>query len=81
MIHRLYAILRDATWGSNTAAAECAITAAAAAYLGRDRAGRVLARWWHRHHGEQLRSDLAAMEDRLRARISAQAAGREQEDR
>lgn len=80
ILHALYAVLWQATWGNNTAAAECAVTAAAAAYLGRHRIGPVLARWWHQHSGGQLHSELAAMEERLRAHITAQASSPRQED-
>ena len=59
--------------GSNIGAMPgCGLVAVAAALVFRRWLGRHLAAWWHRHHGPHAREDLAAMEDRLKAHMSAE---------
>ena len=72
------ALVRDlfgpGTWGAGgnlVAWVLCGALSLAFAYLFRNRAGPALARWWHRHHGGHLRGELAAMEDRIVARLTA----------
>lgn len=65
------------TWGTGgnlVAWALCGVVAGVFGYIFRDRIGRRLAAWWHKHHGGHLRGELAAMEERLRAHVSAVAA-------
>jgi hypothetical protein len=42
-----------------------------ATYLLRDRIGRRLAAWLHKHHQPHLSAELAAMEERIKAHIDA----------
>ena len=76
----MIAILRDlfgpGTWGTGgnlVAWALCGAVAAIGAYLLRDVIGRRLAAWFHRHYAGHLHGELAAMEGRLKAHISAEA--------
>ena len=54
-------------WGNVIAMPLCGVVAAVAAYLGRDRLGRTLRTWWHRHLGH--RAEL----DEISARLDAHA--------
>jgi hypothetical protein len=61
----MIASLWDAIWPNIAAEPLCIIFAAVLAFIFRDRLGRHLAAWWHKHHGVHARADLAAMEKRL----------------
>lgn len=73
----LSALFGAGTWGTGGNIVAAALLAAGGMLL-RDRIGRRLAAWWHTHHGEQLRAELAQhlaeMEARLRAHAEAQHA-------
>ena len=56
-----------AVWGNVFAMPLCGIVAAFAAFLGRDRLGRALSGFWHRHFGH--RAEL----DDIHARLDAHA--------
>lgn len=51
MLHDLYAVLWQATWGNNMAWLESLTVAGLLAFLKRDAIGRRLAAWWAVHHG------------------------------
>lgn len=53
------------TWSNVLAMPSCGVLAGIAAYLLRDRLGRALKGWWHRHLGH--RDDLDAIHARLDA--------------
>ena len=50
-----------ATWGNVTAMPLCGAVAVVSAFLIRDRLGRALGKWWHRHLGH--RDELAEIRD------------------
>ena len=52
-----------AIWGNVWAMPVCGIVAAVAAYVGRDRLGKALRSWWHRHLGH--RGELNEIRTRL----------------
>lgn len=54
MIHDLYAVLWGATWGNNVAWLESLAVTGIAVYLGRDKIGRHVAAWLHKHHEQHL---------------------------
>lgn len=60
-----------AIWGNVWAEPVCAALALGAAFLFRDRIGRHLAAWWHKHHGVHLRAELEVMGSRLNAQAEA----------
>jgi hypothetical protein len=60
------------TWSNVVAAVECTAFGAAGAWLFRDRLGRKLAAWWHKHHAEHTRDDLAGLAEHLRTHINRQ---------
>ncbi len=53
------------TWSNMIASLEWVGIGAFAVWLFRDKIGPRLAGWWHEHHGEHVRAELAAMEQRL----------------
>jgi hypothetical protein len=56
-----------AVWGNVFAMPLCGIAAAFAAFLGRDRLGKAISGWWHRHLGHKGELDA------IRARLDAHA--------
>lgn len=69
----LHLLARYWAWaGSNVGAMPaCGAIAAGFAFIFRDRLGRTLAAWWHKHHKQHLTAELDAMEQRLKAHIDA----------
>jgi hypothetical protein len=59
------------TWPNLIEQAEGVVLGAGMVWLFRDRVGKHLAGWWHKHHGSHVRADLAAMELRLAERLDA----------
>lgn len=61
------------TWSNLVASLEWVAVAAVFVWLFRDRIGRHLAAWWHKHHGQHQRADfsaaLAEAEERLKAHV------------
>jgi hypothetical protein len=73
-----------ATWGNVTAMPLCGAVAVVFAFLIRDRLGRALGKWWHRHLGHQNElaeiRDLAAKAHRIAADAYRHQAGTEHPD-
>lgn len=78
MITLLRDLFGPGTWGAGgnlIAWVLCGAIGAGGAYLLRDRLGPRLARWFHRHHGEHLRAELDAMEERIVRRLGERKGG------
>lgn len=65
------------TWSNVVAAVECGVPAAVAAWVGRHRIGRALARWWRSHHDVHghITAEIEAAEARLKDHITEQLQG------
>jgi hypothetical protein len=51
VIRDVWAVVWDATWGNNMAAAEWGLLTGILGWAGRDHIGRKLAAWWDKHNG------------------------------
>jgi hypothetical protein len=61
-----------AVWGNVIAEPVCLALAGLAAFLLRNRIGRSLAGWWHRHHREHVEAMLDARLAAMKAELLAE---------